>query len=546
MLKIILIVIGFISGLLFCLSYNTKDLVEGFDNPIKKDCPNILVQKGNKIELTNTRKAKVPGVNPIYFDNLDEYTEFIKWQKANGINCPILAFKETIGANGENMFSISKELSSGKGVVMPQNLSYSSRLHPLYDANSDDPPFNQGPYHGFDEEDQNIGIRTKLDKNGGLGTFNKSYRRQGSDFLYGNYDEVVTQKTIEGLKNLGGETPNQRICLDAVRPKLGAGLNRAFEPYQRNNLGNNQKSEKKHHDQITGLIQAVNNLSSNMSGGSTCGDDPDDTKIPDFVLDDPDDGGDQNGLKLDDYEKQQQNQNGDDVRPSDLVTKLINTDQPGAAATSKEIIASHDDNVCLKIQTYENLDECDTGFCYPGCHVKAASGCPIISYEDNTDLFKEYGQQLTRENPDLCIKKGPIPTINTNQPDGGSVGGGSNTPTYTSELGHCAENDDIDRRKELGLAECKYLCNDNTNCIGFDHSDSDAAKATGLFLDGTKDGWKNKNMCILYQTTCTPSQELPIPFYHYTKNFVGDSNQGLISHQQLPPIVFGGAAASGL
>ena len=28
MLKIILIVVGFISGLLFCLSYNTKDLVE--------------------------------------------------------------------------------------------------------------------------------------------------------------------------------------------------------------------------------------------------------------------------------------------------------------------------------------------------------------------------------------------------------------------------------------------------------------------------------------------------------------------------------------
>ena len=264
MLKIILIVIGFISGLLFCLSYNSKDLVEGFDNSIKMDCPNILVQKGNKIELTNTRKAKVPGVNPIYFDNLDEYTEFIKWQKANGINCPILAFKETMGANGENMFSISKELSSGKGVVMPKNLSYSSRLHPLYDANSDDPPFNQGPYHGFDEEDQNIGIYTKLDKNGGLGIFNKSYKQQGSDFLYGNYDGVVTQKIVEEMTNRG-ETMNQRICLDAVRPQLGAGLNRAFEPYQKNNLGNSQESEKNHHDQITGLIQTVNNLSSKVN-----------------------------------------------------------------------------------------------------------------------------------------------------------------------------------------------------------------------------------------------------------------------------------------
>lgn len=159
----ILIVIGFISGIVFCLSYNSKDLVEGFDNPIKRNCPNILVQKGSKIELTNTSKAKIPGVNPIYFENLEEYTEFIKWQRANGIKCPILAFKEMVGAGGENMFSISQELSSGKGVVMPENLSYSSRLSPLYDANRDDPPFNQGPYHGFDEEDQNIGKFTKLD-----------------------------------------------------------------------------------------------------------------------------------------------------------------------------------------------------------------------------------------------------------------------------------------------------------------------------------------------------------------------------------------------
>jgi len=279
MLKIILIVIGFISGLLFCVSYNTKDLVEGFDNPIKMDCPNILVQKGSKIELTNTRKAKVPGVNPIYFDNLDEYTEFIKWQKANGINCPILAFKETMGANGENMFSISKELSSGK--VMPENLSYSSRLHPLYDANSDDPPFNQGPYHGFDEEDQNIGRYTKLDKDGGLGMFNKSYKKQGTDFLFENYDGVVTKKIVDDTTNRG-ETMNQRICLDAVRPQLGEGLNRAFEPYRKNNLGTNTENNTEnntHHGQITGLIQSINNLTSNKGNDKI---DYNDKKIRDY------------------------------------------------------------------------------------------------------------------------------------------------------------------------------------------------------------------------------------------------------------------------
>ena len=260
MLKIILIVVGFISVLLFCLSYNTKDLVEGFGN---NDCPNILVQKGMRIELTNTRKAKVPGVNPIYFDNLDEYTEFIKFQRANGIKCPILAFKETVGANGENMFSITKELSSDK--VMPQNLSYSTRLHPLYDANSDDPPFNQGPQSGFDEEDQNIGRYTKLDKNGGLGTFNESYEQQGGDFLYGNSDRKIGKMSNR-------EKKDHRINLDSVRPQLG--FKHTFEPFPQDTLGTNIENNtpkrpitgnienNTHHDQIDALIEKLSSTQS--------------------------------------------------------------------------------------------------------------------------------------------------------------------------------------------------------------------------------------------------------------------------------------------
>ena len=161
MIKIILIVVGFIAGLVFCLSYNSKDLVEGFDgfdglnkSATKEECPNILVRKDGRIELRNTNKADVPGVNPIYFENLEEYTEFIEWQRANGIICPILAFNQLEGANGEYVYALSKELSSNG---MKKEM-------PLYNANKDDPPFNQGPYQGFDEEDQNIGRRTILDK----------------------------------------------------------------------------------------------------------------------------------------------------------------------------------------------------------------------------------------------------------------------------------------------------------------------------------------------------------------------------------------------
>lgn len=63
---------------------------EGFVNPKNDVCPNVLIKKGDKYYLQNTKKVIVPGVNPIMFNNLDEYEEFIKWQKSQGINCPIL------------------------------------------------------------------------------------------------------------------------------------------------------------------------------------------------------------------------------------------------------------------------------------------------------------------------------------------------------------------------------------------------------------------------------------------------------------------------
>ena len=83
----------FILGLLFTLTYKHTDLVEGFD--LNDKCPNLLIKKGKELHLVNTKKAMIPGVNPIKFDNLEEYAEFVKYQKYMNINCPILYYEET-------------------------------------------------------------------------------------------------------------------------------------------------------------------------------------------------------------------------------------------------------------------------------------------------------------------------------------------------------------------------------------------------------------------------------------------------------------------
>ena len=59
-------------------------------------CPNLLIQKGCKIYLHNTKIAEVPGVNPIEFNNLEEYTQFIDWQRSQGIRCPVLYLQENL------------------------------------------------------------------------------------------------------------------------------------------------------------------------------------------------------------------------------------------------------------------------------------------------------------------------------------------------------------------------------------------------------------------------------------------------------------------
>ena len=79
-IKITIIIIGFIAGIIFCMTYNNKDLYEGFSNIENENCPNILLREGEKIKLLNTKQPRVPGINPIEFNNLDEYAEYYDFQ----------------------------------------------------------------------------------------------------------------------------------------------------------------------------------------------------------------------------------------------------------------------------------------------------------------------------------------------------------------------------------------------------------------------------------------------------------------------------------
>ena len=106
--KISMIVGFFILGLLFNLSYKHKDLVkEPFD--IVNNCPNLLIKQGKEIHLVNTKKALIPGVNPIKFESLEDYAQFVKYQQHLKINCPILYYQETYDTQNNKGFRLHND-----------------------------------------------------------------------------------------------------------------------------------------------------------------------------------------------------------------------------------------------------------------------------------------------------------------------------------------------------------------------------------------------------------------------------------------------------
>jgi hypothetical protein len=115
---------------------------------IPASCPNVLIKQGERYYLHNTRKAEIPGINPIVFENLEDYTEFIRWQRMNGIRCPVLSLQET----NEGEFIANGNIPNCEDIVgLPQ-------WSLLEDAGR-----TKGNIPAFDGRNQDIGLITPLD-----------------------------------------------------------------------------------------------------------------------------------------------------------------------------------------------------------------------------------------------------------------------------------------------------------------------------------------------------------------------------------------------
>lgn len=181
-------------GLVLCVVYARPSMVEGMTNSGsgnsgnsgKPRCPNLLIQKGAQYYLYNTNLAQVPGVNPVVFENLEQYTEFLEWQRGAGIRCPVLYVQNSYDAQGNRVYTVRPSVTEMEGGLPPVSLSSSSSstsssssssttpfpplltssppVTPLVDATRSDAPYNQGSYPAYDQSSFYVGTTTPLDK----------------------------------------------------------------------------------------------------------------------------------------------------------------------------------------------------------------------------------------------------------------------------------------------------------------------------------------------------------------------------------------------
>lgn len=251
MIKIILVLFVFALGLYFIAMTCRMPMIENFgndDEEITSRCPNMLIERDSKYFLYNSKMAVVPGVNPIQFNNLEEYTQFLEWQRGQGINCPVLQLQYSTDPQNNDIYKIKPNIfenqgglpnSEGADGTYPQPLM-SSSISKVFDANQDDPPFNQGGAFGFDPENQYIGLKTPVDLIGFQGDKSPS----AMDSNWGGIQFTKTQLGTSLNPSVGRLTPEPSITTQFTQNNLSITRdNLANSRAQLNESGENNRDQ---------------------------------------------------------------------------------------------------------------------------------------------------------------------------------------------------------------------------------------------------------------------------------------------------------------
>jgi hypothetical protein len=166
----IFLIATFIAGFLVVLrgGIRASHISEGMADAPKeepKECPDMLVKKGNSLLLYNTKAPILDGVNPMPFFSMDEYINYVNIQKNKNIECPVLFLQQENDAQGQDVYRMRPSPFYVEGGLPPLPLVAAdpTRQIPIQDAGRDNPPFNQNMFPGFDPTSMDVGRTTAID-----------------------------------------------------------------------------------------------------------------------------------------------------------------------------------------------------------------------------------------------------------------------------------------------------------------------------------------------------------------------------------------------
>ena len=169
-LNLLIITSFMVLGLYYYInSYKYYETLENNTNNSIEQCPNMLIEKDGNYHLYNSKKKIAFGVNPITFNNLEEYTKFIEWQNNQNISCPILYLQYSTDAQNNELIQVKSSIFENEGGLLSKTKNFldqdSVDENQILDATKDnDRMFNTNMFNGFDSLNQDIGLDTPLDK----------------------------------------------------------------------------------------------------------------------------------------------------------------------------------------------------------------------------------------------------------------------------------------------------------------------------------------------------------------------------------------------
>lgn len=169
-----------IDKMLMMIKKTKMDSMKGkIEEPfVSGNCPTTMIKKGDKIMLYNPELAKIPGVNPLIMDSLKDYKEYVKWQRASGLKCPILHLEKAYDAQGNEQYEIKRSFAGADQDLRVGSLNHNlpvtqkePKIELLLDAQAqNNVNYNQNQLPAYDPYNQNVGRMTQLDINGGTGS----------------------------------------------------------------------------------------------------------------------------------------------------------------------------------------------------------------------------------------------------------------------------------------------------------------------------------------------------------------------------------------